>query len=294
MRNSVWVFGVLVLGLLSGCGVGVGQMLTRGTVGPDEGTTFSNTSSGGVSDTSMGLTRANAITVYDSTGMLIAALGTAGNQYNARRDAEESARRRGAQAGDTFDYSYDVVQPAAGTNTRMTLAWGSTENVSISGPLGEGERSGGDVSYFLFDVRATFAGFDLQGGGRWDFNLGAIWESWDGTVVANTNAGAVTHEVDATWIGMPFGTTVTYPLIGPLSATGGIAIDPLMALLCGLLSEGGNWLFLEGTARLDFRPFPWLLVWSGLTQRFQPWELGDRAGEVTAFDIGVAFMYQPQ
>lgn len=291
MRTSVVALG-LCLATLSGCGVGIGQMVTRGTIGPDDDNTFDNTGSSYVSDTSVGLTRANAITIYDSTGIMLAALGTAGNAYNAQQEAERNAVARGAQAGDTYEYSYDVVQPAAGTNTRLTLAWGSTGDASISGPLGDGDRTNGDeVDYFLMDVRAVLGGYDLEGNGRWNFSLGVLYESWSGTFNVNTENGAVGHELDSFWIGMPLGTTVMYPLIGPLSATGGVAIDPLMSLFSGLLGGGGHWLFLEASARLDFRPVEWLLIWGGATERIVPWDLGSRTGEATVFDVGIAFMY---
>jgi hypothetical protein len=143
------------------------------------------------------------------------------------------------------------------------------------------------------DLRANLGGYKLVGNGHWDFNLGALWESWSGNIVAATSNGNVDHEVDVTWIGMPVGTTVMYPLVGPLSATGGVAIDPLMSMLSGLLSDGGHWVFLEASARLDLRLFEWLLIWGGATHRIVPYDFGDRTGNSTSLDIGVAYMYSP-
>jgi len=283
------VVGLVLAALGGGCGVGIGQAAVRGTVSRNDDNWLDSDRSEYFQDNSIGITRANTVTFYDSTGMMLAALGTAGNAYNAQQDAEAAAIRGGAEAGDTYSYEYDVVEPAAGTNTRLTFAWGSTENGSVSGPLGNGDvGTGQQIDYFQMDLRATLGGYDLEGGGRWNFNLGALWESWTGKY---TLADGSEHELGVNWIGMPVGTTVTYPLFGPISITGGVAIDPLMSLLSGLLGGGGHWVFLEGSARLDFRPVNWLLIWTGAAERVAPWDFGKRTGETTVFDVGIAFMY---
>lgn len=274
-RFSVLVLSLVAL-LASGCGIGVGQSLTHSTIGPQT-SSFSDDIYKPAA--TAGFARVNSFTLYDSTGILLAALGTAGNAYNAQRAAEQQAVASGARAGDTYSYSYQVVQPAVGTNTYMTIAFGtagrgSVDNVSFTG---------GDISYFLFDLRSTFVTWDLVGGMTLGMSLGALWESWKG----NSTAG----EIDSSWIGMPLGLSLNYPFAPMLSVTPRVAVDPLIGPLGGLLSNGGHWLWLETGARLDFRPFSWLLVTLDAMHRITPWELGGATGTSTTFSLGLAYMY---
>ena len=226
-----------------------------------------------------GFTRVNSFTLYDSTGMMLAALGTAGNAYNAQQQAEQQAIRSGARAGDTYSYSYQVVQPAAGTNTYLTFAFGSAGN----GAVDNVSFSGADISYFLTDLRTTFLRWDLVGGMTLGMSLGALWESWKG----NSTSG----EIDSSWIGIPLGMTLNYPFAPMLSVTPRVSVDPLIGPLGGLLSNGGHWLWLETGARLDFRPFDWLLVSLDAMHRITPWELGAATGTSTTFGLSIAYMY---
>jgi hypothetical protein len=261
--------------LLGGCGIGVGQGFARSTMGP-QSSTFSETPT--TQQTRVGFARINTVTLYDTTGILLAALGTAGNAHNARMEAQDRAVRSGAQAGDTYSYSYQVVPPAAGTKTSMTLGWGS----AASGSIGSLDFNEGGVSYFLLDLRSSFVFWDLAPNMELGLFLGVLWESWSG----NTPAG----EIDSTWIGMPLGLSLNYSFLPMLSVSPRFAIDPLLGPL-GLLSEGGHWLWLEAGARLDFRPIEWLLVSLDVMHRVTPWELGNSTGTSTQFNLGVAYMF---
>ena len=127
-----YLLGVVAF-LFGACGFGYGRSVQHAT---------SPTS--GQEGVSM---QSQHISFHDATGIMLAAMGNAGAQYNAQQQARQQAIRSGAKAGDTYTYSYKVVPPAPGLWSTFTYGWGS----SGSGP----EK----VKYRLLDMRT--------GLGRW-------------------------------------------------------------------------------------------------------------------------------
>lgn len=85
----------------------------------------------------------NTFTLYDDSGILLAAMTGATNEENARREAIDDARRRGARTGETIWYSYanpDYV-PGAKSYIRYASGAAATANVDF------GTTSGGAQDY---------------------------------------------------------------------------------------------------------------------------------------------------
>lgn len=259
------VVGGLAAAALGGCGVGV-QTAGHSTkfIESDQRVNFVS----------------KGFTIYDKTGILLAAAGTAGDAYVKQQEAREravsQAAAMGARPGDTVTYSYthNVYAPVPGSWTYLSYDWGS------------GDIDGRDVSYSLFDLRTKLGNWSILGGrGKIGIPLGVIWLSYK----ADSDGVDFDTEIDHTWIGMPAGVDVGYSLRPDLAVNGRVVIDPIVSPLAGLL--GSDWLFLELGGRADYRPLKWLSFYGDAMFRRAP-DLGDDdAAKEWQLTAGVALLF---
>jgi hypothetical protein len=282
----------------TGCGVGVGQMLVGGTVGKNDENSFGSELPGYVSDTSIGPIRANVITAYDSGGLVLAALGTAQNEANAEEAARQELIANGGEEGDRYYYSWEAVPPVQNTKTTLSFAWGGRRGAHVQFDGVDYDMPNANVDYYHLDLRVQLTSWDLDYGMSLALMLGMIYEGFIVKGSYERPSGAdptvtevVHHEIDESWIGMPFGVAFDYRILGPLSVGARIALDPVISTACAAL--GRNWLWAEVGVRVDFRPFDWLLVFVDASHRIQPYTLGERAGSATDAQVGVAFLWDP-
>lgn len=73
----------------------------------------------------------HSFTLWDESGILLAAIGTAAAADTSRRQAEESARNRGKKAGDTYSYSYAQRDVVSG-NMYFRYAFGQANAANVS------------------------------------------------------------------------------------------------------------------------------------------------------------------
>ncbi len=297
-RAARGLLATVLVCALPGCGIGVGQMLVGGSVGKNDDNWLSSGNEEYLAGTSIGPLRANVITAYDSSGILLAALGTAANAQAAEQEARQQAIDNGGQDGDVYSYSYEVVPPAQGTETTLTLAWGSRTGATATRDGVDYEMPDASVDYLRLDLRAKFVSWDLDYGMNLGLVLGMIYEGFtvSGTYQMPSSADpsvlvAVAHELDDAWIGMPFGVTFEYRVLGPLSVSARVALDPVISGVAAMLLP--NWFWMEAGVRVAFRPTDWFLVFADASHRVQPYALGKRSGSATEAQVGIAFLWDP-
>ena len=89
---------------------------------------------------------------------------------------------------------------------------------------------------------------------------------------------------------MPLGLSVGYRILGPLDVSARLSVDPLISGITALLGSP-HWFWMEASARIDFRPLSWLLVWTEAAHRIESFGMGDRAGSSDHVMAGGADIY---
>src|SRR5262245_27227041 len=133
---KVLVLGVLLGAALAGCGegqqfgVGVGQQFQTMKTGVYDGAdAYSGPTQFGTNKMSL---MANSITIYDTSGILLAGIGGGAAAFNAQQKAREAAIKSGAQVGDSYSYSYEVYTPVPGQLTTIRYTWSESDSYDNS------------------------------------------------------------------------------------------------------------------------------------------------------------------
>lgn len=219
MRPSSFATAALVAltaAAAAGCGIGYGQKLQSTSIGPYTGD-FNIDGDPGYEGTTSYSGAGHAITLYDTSGILLSAAGSAGSAYTAQQKAEKAAIERGGQPGDRYSYSYQVYMPVPDHLTTLSYSWDDTGGVDNS------QATGGmaTMKHFEFDLTARPKTWTI-GADQLTLVMSANWQSWTATGIP----GAL-FDVDVDRIGMPMGLSYGHLLIPHVQVEGRLTWDPL-------------------------------------------------------------------
>lgn len=216
------VLGALIWAItLSACGIGGGVQAFHTSLPTDDGDSVDIV--------------AKSITVWDATGILLGAVGTAGNRYTAQKAAEEQAIRDGKKAGDSYEFEFDVIPPAPGNWTVFTYSWGN----------GTGSHDQ-DVEFWEFDMRTQLGNWRVGPVGL-SVQLGAVFAKYK-----NFATDSIGGYDDMNVICMPTGMVGAMKVTPKGTLTGRAVLDPFISGLLYALDNDG-WQMYELGARMDYR-----------------------------------------
>lgn len=204
--------------------------------------------------------------IYDSTGLILAALTTAGEAHQARTQAAEQAARQGAS---TFTSSFDVAAPTPGLWTKFERVWGESDA----------------LEFVYTNVRMTFHTFVLGTESSDEefallpqlaLGLGFFQSSITTNQLAGNPEDTYALPLSATY-------TQTVPGLPSLRGSAGVGLD-----LVGPLVGGAGY---EADVRVDFLLFHWLSLYAQAEHRSNPADGGDTRIETTAFNFGATAYY---
>lgn len=286
--------------LAQGCGVGFGASVHSVSLGEMKGS-FNDVPAGKIRSSAS--FRAPVLQVYDKTGIMLAALGNAGAAYNARRDAEQAAWRRGARAGDSYSYSYRVTPPTPGLWTSLSYSWGSTDKLTLQRVDAKGEPVGAEVvnskdknkgmvaEFFEFDMQATLGRPRLTRALRGTVQLGAYWREYT-LLGSNLGTGAIAYEVDDSWIGMPLSFRVDHEQLGMVRPWVRIQIDPLLSLLTKAVGDDDqSWLYYRIQAGADVPIGKFLAIGAWVGHERMPLGFGDHDTSIYQAQATVVLLF---
>ncbi|MFP5504448.1 MAG: hypothetical protein ACLGIN_18340 [Candidatus Sericytochromatia bacterium] len=181
----------------------------------------------------------HGLKLVDETGALLGGAQTAANISEARRAALESARRRGARAGDTVTYSYQEAGAAGGLRTSFHVAWGEGKGVRLDAPTvtsGETEYKDAVAKAFLVDMRVPLPAYrgDLV---DVDLVMDVLFRSYELTGINPTLKNAKGYRLEERTIAMPFGAQVAVYPLDNLRLRGFAGYDVVFGLISVLASS---------------------------------------------------------
>lgn len=243
---------------LTGCAAQaqVGMQSTKLTAGGNEFVSIA-----GVDET----IQTTGFALYDSTGILLAALTNAGQVHQERQKAAAQAAAAGR---DSFTFSVDMVAPTPGLWTKFEYI----------------KAEGDSLKYVHKDVRMTFHTLFFGDDGQEDvralpqlaLGLGFFQSSLTTEQLGGNTEDAFALPISATY-------TQTIPGLKNLRVSVGAGFD-LVAPVFGTLGY-------EATGRVDFLLFNWLSAYSALTHRRAPADTGDTTIKVNGVDVGLTAYY---
>lgn len=259
----------VVAAISSGCGVGAGVMAHQVDLGAYRNQ-FGNSDPRTRTESDLSMVTP-VIQLYDATGFLVAALGTAGNQYNAQQQALRDAADRPIKPGEEIEYSYKVVPPSPGMLTSLTFSWGSTDVLTAQDTSGGPEaKVPATVDFFLFDLNVNMFSFDITDTLWAHIALGALWRSYD---ISSARFGG-----GSSWIGMPLTLRLSYDLPeSGVTANAYIGVDPIVSPIVALVgNDGDSWFWMRSGLRADVGLLSWMNVSVDGYYEVSPMELGSQ------------------
>ena len=210
----------LVAGLAAlvsiGCGVSYGQKVQSTTLSPYGGD-FNIEGDPAYEGSTRFTTRGHSLTLYDTSGLLLAVAASAGSAVTAQREAEQAAVERGAKVGDRYSYEYQVYMPVPNKLTTLSYSWGETTGVDNS--RADGAMAVGSYSELDLTTRPKtwFLGAD-----QLTLQLSASWQTWSAAGIP----GAL-FPAEGDYIGMPVGLSYGHLLFPRVQVEGRATWDPL-------------------------------------------------------------------
>lgn len=235
--------------------------------------------------------QSNRITIFDSSGVLLAGLGTAANREVARRRAEESARERGAKVGDSYSFTYDNLAPVPGHMTELRVFWGSGSGITMRRPGLEVSQSSAELSMWGFDLIAGMKSWSLLRG----FEVGvALDANWTSFTAKKLHFSGETLSDEASWdrFNLSIGVPVSYSPFPSVSVSLIPAFDPLFSGVRYLLRKPAKPAWIEASLGLqaNLRPFSFLLLQIEATG-MQSSTIDQRSMTVLRVNAGIALMF---
>jgi len=272
MKRLIFLVGLIA----SGCGVGAGVMIHNVDLDPKVGNQYT-----GIEHSRELQVVSPVITLYDSTGMLVAGLGTAGNAHTAKREARERAmRRKDAKVGDTYSYSYRQLPPAAGTVSALSFTWGSTEKLRSFADPDNPVEVDDVIDFYGLDLQVSFGEFEIADPIWGEFRLGMQW--WD--------YSSESEQADGMWIGMPltFALSFNIDFLG-ISPAVYVSVDPLVSPLLLALREDDeeSWLWYQAGVELDIGLVSFLSIASRAFYGQTPLEFGKQPSTNFGFNASL-------
>lgn len=174
----------------------------------------------------------------DESGALLGGMQTGVNMAESRRAAVDSARRRGARAGDTVTYSYKEASAVGGLRTDLRVGWGEGKGIRLDAPTvtnGETTFSDATAKMFLVDLRVPLP---LYRGDMADLDvvMDVLFRSYEITGV-KVGARGNTYQLKERQIAIPFGLQAAVYPIPNLRVRGFAGYDPVFGLISVLASS---------------------------------------------------------
>lgn len=239
----------------------------------------------------------NKLSLFDTSGVLLAALGTAGGQEMARRAAVERAIERGES---TATYTYEQLAPAPGRLTRFDILWGSATGAThyiAPGAIDDDGIAVPEVNR-LPDAPVSMYGFDLIVGlGEFElwsvpigFSLQATGMTYEIEHVSTQGSNSVIDHHDWNRGGLFLNFTPYYELLPDLVVSARLSIDPLFTPVRMLLfGFGGHWLAASVVLNATYQPFSFLMVQADLELARDG--MVDTGGTVLAASVNAALFF---